>query len=115
MKKIIPSEHDEQVAFVRWFRLKYKGVRIFAIPNGGWRHITVATKLKAEGVCSGVPDLFIPGWKVWIEMKREGGQVSANQQDWMDYLRSVGYTIMVAYGAEDAMNQIAAFLAQTHD
>ena len=32
---------------------------IFAIPNGGKRHIGTARKLKAEGVRSGVPDIFL--------------------------------------------------------
>ena len=35
MTDTVPSEHLEQREFVRWFRQTYKGVRIFAIPNGG--------------------------------------------------------------------------------
>ena len=44
------SEHSEQVGFVNWFRAKYPKVLIFAIPNGEKRSISVATRLKAEGV-----------------------------------------------------------------
>ncbi len=47
------TEHDEQKAFVRWFRIQPPKVKIFAIPNGGHRHIKVAQKLKAEGVSAG--------------------------------------------------------------
>ena len=32
---------------------------LFAIPNGGARHIGTAIKLKSEGVTAGVSDLFL--------------------------------------------------------
>ena len=63
--KRIPTEHEEQRELVRWFRQGYKGVRIFAIPNGGARSIATAGRLKVEGVSPGVPDLFIPAWRLW--------------------------------------------------
>ncbi|CAB4199767.1 VRR-NUC domain containing protein [uncultured Caudovirales phage] len=104
---VVPTEHFEQREFVKWFRQTYHGVRIFAVPNGGARSIATAARLKAEGVCSGVPDLFIPAWKLWVEMKRQkGGVVSAEQKDWIAYLESVGYKTMVCKGAEDAKNKI---------
>ena len=106
----VPSEHFEQREFVSWFRKTHKGVRIFAIPNGGQRSIAAAGRLKTEGVSSGVPDLFIPAWGLWIEMKRiKGGKLSSEQKDWIAYLESVGYCVIVGKGAEDAMGQIQAF------
>jgi hypothetical protein len=106
-KEIIPSEHFEQREVVSWFRKKYKGIRIFAIPNGGYRARSTAAKLKAEGVSRGVPDLFVPQCNLWIEMKRaKGGRLSPEQRDWMEYLRKVGNTVLVCHGAEDAKNQI---------
>ena len=106
-KEIIPSEHFEQREVVSWFRKKYKGIRIFAIANGGWRSKATAAKLKAEGVSRGVPDLFVPQCNLWIEMKRtKGGRLSPEQRDWMEYLRKVGSTVLVCHGAEDAKNQI---------
>ena len=102
-----PSEHIEQREFVSWFRKRHRGVRIIAIPNGGQRSIATAARLKAEGVSAGVPDLFIPAWRVWIEMKREkGGTVSADQKEWIAYLTECGYRCFVARGAEDAKRQI---------
>ena len=47
--KELPSEHEEQCAFVSAFRKAYPSVRIIAIPNGGWRDIRTAARLKAEG------------------------------------------------------------------
>ena len=106
----IPTEHEEQRELVRWFRQTWPGVRIFAIPNGGARSPATAGRLKAEGVSSGVPDLCIPAWKLWIEMKRtKGGSVSPEQKDWIKYLEDVGYCAKVCKGAEDAKKQIQAF------
>ena len=106
------SEDMEQANFVSWFRKTYKDVRIFAIPNGGHRHIAVAAKLKVTGVCSGVPDLFVPEWRLWIEMKREkGGSVSAEQKDWLEYLNGCGYTAFVTKGCKDAQDKVLAFHA----
>jgi hypothetical protein len=112
----IPTEHEEQREVVKWFRQTHRGVRIFAIPNGGQRSIAAATRLKIEGVSAGVPDLFIPAWKLWIEMKRvKGGVLSAEQKDWLKYLEEVGYCVKVCKGAEAAKEQITAFFNQHED
>jgi hypothetical protein len=100
----IPTEHEEQVAFVEWFRASFPDVRIIAIPNGGARHPKTAADLKAEGVLPGVPDLFVPEWRLWIEMKRQkGGTVSEKQKEIMKYLVSVGYQCAVCRGADEAI------------
>lgn len=105
----VPSEHLEQVETVAWFRRTYPGVRIFAIPNGGHRGIREAGRLKAEGVSAGVPDLYIPAWNVWVEMKRrKGGSVSKEQKDWHAYLREIGDTVLVCKGFDDARDQLTA-------
>jgi hypothetical protein len=110
----IPTEHEEQRELVRWFRQTWPDVRIFAIPNGGARSKATAGRLKAEGVTSGVPDLFIPAWSLWIEMKRiKGGSLSPEQKDWIAYLKSVDYCVIVAKGADHAKQQIGAFFVNS--
>lgn len=105
----IRTEHEEQREFVSWFRQTYRPVRIFAVPNGEQRSKTTGARLKVEGVSAGVPDLCIPAWNVWIEMKRaKGGVVSDKQKDWHEYLRSVGHTVLVCHGAADARAQVEA-------
>lgn len=57
----------------------------FSIPNGGDRHIKVATKMVAEGTKKGVSDtmLAVPRGKycgLFIEMKKPGGRESADQK-----------------------------------
>jgi hypothetical protein len=110
MNERIPTEHEEQREVVKWFRQTYENVRIFAIANGEKRSITVASRLKVEGVSPGVPDLYAPEWKLWIEMKRiKGGSVSAVQKDWHTYLQGIGDTVLVCKGAEEAKEQIIKF------
>lgn len=101
------SEHEEQREFVRWFRQTYPATLIFAIPTGGARSPATASRLKAEGVVKGVPDLFIPAWETWIEMKRtKGGSLSPEQNLMHLHLRGLFYKVLVARGFEDAKQQI---------
>ena len=112
--KKIPSEHQEQALFVQWARRK--GLPIFAIPNGGARHIAVAMKLKLEGVRPGVPDLFLPlavgkYHGLFVEMKRQkGGSVSGEQKEWHKLLIANGYEVIIGYGAESAKEQTLLYL-----
>lgn len=104
---MVISEHLEQAHLVMWFRRTYPDTLIFAIPNGGMRSKSQAMKLKVEGVVPGIPDLFVPEWKLWIEMKKiKNGVVSKEQQAMIKYLQSVGYDVIVGLGAEDAKAQI---------
>lgn len=106
-----PSEHQEQVGVINWFRGRFPGVIIFAIPNGEKRALSVAKRLKAEGVVRGVPDLYVPAWNLWIEMKRKsGGRLSPEQKQMIDYLKSIDHTVIVGKGAKDASAQILQFL-----
>jgi len=108
--KISPSEHSEQVGFINWFRAKYPDVLIFAIPNGEKRAISVAKRLKMEGVVRGIPDLFVPAWTLWIEMKRvSGGRLSTEQRQMIKYLEGIGHTVIIGKGAGDASKQILDF------
>jgi hypothetical protein len=102
----VPTEHEEQREYVRWFRQTYPEGRIMAIPNGGARSQATASRLKAEGVSPGVPDLFIPAWGLWVEMKRaNGGRVSPEQKEWHIYLETCGYRVIVCHGCADAIKQ----------
>lgn len=102
------SEHYHQVALVSWFRKTFPKVLIHSIPNGGFRTISNAAYLKAEGATAGMPDLFIPEWNVWVEMKKMiDGEVSNTQEKIIGYLKSrCGHTVIVGYGFEDAKLQL---------
>ena len=100
------SEHELQVICVNWFRIKYNKYLIFAIPNGGFRHYSTALKLKAEGVLSGVPDLFIPipngeYCGMFIEMKVGYNKESKNQLELIERLTQFGYKVITCKTFED--------------
>ena len=103
------TEHVEQRELVQWFRQTYS-VLIFAIPNGGQRSLATASRLKVEGVVAGIPDLFVPEWSLWIEMKRvKGGRLSPAQVERIEYLTaSCGHEVIVGAGFEDAREKILA-------
>lgn len=103
-------EHSEQVTFVNWFRATFPDVLIFAIPNGGHRAMAEGKRLKAEGVVAGVPDLFVPAWGLWIEMKRViGGRVSPEQDKVAAYLSWCGYTVVFCRGWRAAVEAVEAY------
>lgn len=113
------TEHQEQAALMKMCKLsmrKYPELAlIHAIPNGGQRHIAVAAKLKAEGVKAGVPDIFLPAPRgnshgLYIELKARGGKVSEAQREMLAALAGQGYACLVAYGWEQAWNEIEDYL-----
>ena len=111
------SEHAEQVATITWFRYQYPKFAkcLWAIPNGGVRHIGTAVKLKAEGGMPGVPDLFlmIPAADyhgLFIEMKVKGGKLSDSQKEFMGLATLMGYQAVVCYGFDEAKDAINNYL-----
>ena len=60
MKLLPASEHQLQASLCEYLAHALRpDCYVYAVPNGGARHIRVAVKLKAEGVRRGVPDLHI--------------------------------------------------------
>lgn len=114
-RRFVASEHDEQAAFVAWFRLQFPKILIFAIPNGAYlsgtpgQRAAQMARLKAEGLMPGVPDLHVPEWNLWIEFKRQsGGRVSPVQSDIIATLRDMGRRVIIARGYDDAVAQVKA-------
>lgn len=109
----IVNEAAEQQGFLIWFKNKFPNVLIYHVPNGEKRAMSVAVRLKRLGVVRGIPDLVIPAWHVYLEMKRAtGGTVSPEQKKIMEYLTRHGYTCIVGYGATDASRKILKFLEE---
>ena len=112
-ENITPFESQEQITFVQWFRMQFPKVLIYAIPNGGMRNKFEATRMKREGIVPGVPDLHIPQWKLWIEMKRQqGGTVSGEQKDIIQHLETIGHEVIIGKGATDAIRKVMKFYEQ---
>jgi hypothetical protein len=114
------SEHTEQVMLITWFRMQYPKYAkyLWAIPNGGSRHIVAAVKLKAEGVMAGVSDLFLmipkSNWHgLFIELKSAKGKLSDSQKEFMGLATLMGYQAVVCYGFESAKLEITKYLQST--
>lgn len=124
------SESSQQKALFAWAALsvgKYPGLAfMFAIPNGGLRDVRTAATLKAEGVRSGVCDIFLPvpyydydevrHHGCFIEMKLEkyrnhkNGGCSEEQIDFINFVASEGYYCKVCYGWEEAKETLISYL-----
>lgn len=118
VKAPVALETAEQTAFIRWFAFQHRGVLIHSVPNGAHlagsprKRAAQMARLKAEGLVEGMPDLHIPEWDVWIEMKRtKGGRLSEEQERAIDHLRAVGDIVIIAFGWEDARAKLQLLLA----
>lgn len=116
---MIYREHELQAACVRWFRLQYSHLFIFAIPNGGQRNRRAGQILVSEGMVSGVPDLFIPvarcGYNgLFIEMKAgKRGRTTTNQEVCMYRLRQLGYKCEVVRTFEDFVRVVNDYVKES--
>lgn len=106
------SEDMEQSIVMQWAQLnagRCPELRLLHhIPNGGDRRTREGAKLKRMGVLAGVPDLHLPVGRggfhsLYIEMKYDGGKVSAEQVDFMLKAAEQNNYCCVCYTAEDAI------------
>lgn len=125
--KIKPiSESALQSQCISWFRAQYPKIIIFAIPNAAKRSFRLAAKMKAEGMVSGIPDLFIakntleriPGTccaNVWngffIEMKRSQKEKTTENQDYyLEKLAEAGYKTAVCRSFDEFQQVVNEYL-----
>jgi len=116
-------EHNEQVMVISWCDLnkeKYPCLgRIYAIPNMGKHHVSFRVKQAREGLKKGMLDLCLPFPKraeenlqlysvcgLYIEMKIRPNGLSPEQKEWKEYFISVGYEVVVAWSADQAIESI---------
>ena len=116
------SEHQEQVTVIHWWRVSCNGFNLpefclFSIPNGGSRNVIEAVNLKAEGVRSGVPDLFLSVPRgglsgFFIELKVGKNKPSDKQIEFVTSARLRGYKADVFWSADDVISAIKKYLNQ---
>lgn len=109
------SEDQIQAQAVEWFRLQYPNDLMFAVPNGGKRHIATAIKMKRTGALAGVPDLFLaranrkyPG--LFIEMKKPKGRLTPSQKEVIPIIESKGYLVEVCFSFEDFKDIVDSYM-----
>lgn len=120
------SEDNEQKSIINWAKWQPWGDGklndyLHHSPNGGARNPREGAKFKQMGTLAGFPDLFlfIPqgGYHgLFIELKRpktakqKAGEVNTNQQAMINRLNAQGYKAVVCYGANEAIDEIKAYL-----
>ena len=113
------SESQEQQSLFSWWNWscsRWPDAVMFAVPNGGWRSLRTAARLKAEGVLAGVPDIFLAAPRgsshgLFVEMKRaSGGVVSKTQKLVMARLTAAGYVCRVCRGFAEAREAVEGYL-----
>lgn len=120
MKRAAAKESTEQTTLIAWANLQSKTIpelaRLYAVPNGGSRHMLEAVNLKRQGVKKGIPDLCLPVPRhgrhgLYIELKRTSGSTTSKEQkEWIAYLNGVGYVAVICKGFEEAKAAILDYL-----
>lgn len=104
-----------QVALINYLRFKWPGLLFTIAPSGMKLPIGVAKKLKAMGYRAGTPDLMIfeprGGFHgLFAELKTKKGILSSSQKEFLVALDNRQYKTIVAYGYEEAIKGIEAYL-----
>ena len=112
------TEHHEQALLISRLRLFHPGLLIAAVSNGAAVSALSRIRLVNEGVLPGFPDLMLlePSggfYGLFIELKRarpHKSTISKQQHKVLRQLKDRGYAAAVAYGQEDAYQQIQQYL-----
>lgn len=81
----------------------------FHVPLGGWRSPIEAAIFRSIGTIAGIPDLIcvFKGHCYALELKAEGGRVTAIQRAVHDRMRAAGAFVAVAFGIDQALAQLS--------
>lgn len=113
------SETTEQIALFNWAKrtesILPELALMYHVPNEGKR--SNGGILKAAGLKSGVPDICLPvannGFHgLYIELKFGKNKATKAQEEYMAMLNAQGYKTAVCYGAEEAGEEILAYLTE---
>lgn len=99
------SESKLQAECVRYMRNELRVVygTFFSIPNEGKRGVVNASRMIAQGLLAGMPDLcwLTDGTIVFFELKARGGSTSRKQKLIHENLRSQGYEVHIIKSFEE--------------
>ena len=102
-------EESIHVACVKWFRLQYPNLVIFAVPNGGSRNLYEAKNMKESGTLAGVADLVIVGngGKVlFVEMKAGKNKQEDSQVLFQNKVEKLGHKYIICRSKEQFMKEV---------
>jgi hypothetical protein len=111
------SESVTQQYFMQWLKLQYPRVHevTASFPNEGKRSYKNASRMKAEGLKKGMPDLgiFYPTPRhhgMFIELKSPKGKLTEDQCNMMELLASKGYYCCASWTLESAQDEVRKYL-----
>jgi len=111
----LESAHQQQV--IEWARMASRSAKypmlnmLHCSLNGVKLSKSQAGIAKAQGMLSGVPDLFLPVavgkyHGLYIEMKHGKNTLTENQKKFLQNAANVGYAVSVCYSAQEAIKRI---------
>ena len=91
-----------QIRCMGWFRVQYRKMNGFHVPNGGSRNPKEGRKFKSMGVVAGVSDIIIlearHGYHgLIIELKNKKGKLRDTQKVFLEKCGHSGYLVFVIY------------------
>lgn len=114
------TESKSQQEVVRWWRdncyeWQLDEELLMSFPNQAKRNPATASRMLAEGLRSGAPDLFaaVPRGDcagLFVEMKAAGGKLSENQKLMLARLSKVGFATVVCFSAQEAIHAIRSYM-----
>ena len=114
-KRNAQPEAIEQAKVIAWARANERNYPYLQLLhcslNGVKMTKAQAGRAIAQGMLSGVPDLFLPVPKngyhgLFIEMKYGSNKVTEDQEKFLQNAANVGYAISVCYSANEAIKRI---------
>ena len=114
-KRNAQPEAIEQAKVIAWARANENNYpylwMLHSSLNGVKMTKAQAGRAIAQGMLSGVPDLFLPVPKngyhgLFIEMKYGSNKVTEDQEKFLQNAANVGYAISVCYSANEAIKRI---------
>lgn len=117
MKRSYLTETQHHIGLINWTKTQpILSEYLIHIPNGGYRHLKEAIKLKQMGVKAGVSDLFLayPNRHyhgLWIELKQGKSKLSPEQKTWLEKMNKVGYATKVSYSLQETLAILQDYVA----
>ena len=114
MKHLEAEQQKQVVTWARWASKsgKYPMLEMLHCSLNGVKLSAIQASIaKAQGMLSGVPDLFLPVknkyfFGLYIEMKSAKGRVSVEQSRYLKCAAENGYAVSVCYSANEAIKRI---------
>lgn len=111
MRRRQPEAQIQEAVIKHLAQFGVKGHVAFHCPNGGWRNVREASRLKRMGVLPGIPDLMIvyKGDVFGLELKAPGGRATEAQLETIARLEAAGAYCCVAEGFDASIGALSAW------